>query len=164
MKEALLSVSSYARLEDSYYTDEYRKAIFVGPMEVEPVKNLTAGEFELTFNCKPQRWLVTGENESLYYSSGSSISNSTKFNALPRITVYGYGDVYIGSQKITVQNAYASVVIDSEVGDCYSGTDNASSVVSFGNGHFPVLLPGTNNITFPATVDHVAIMPRWWHV
>lgn len=164
LKNALLSVPSYARLEDTYNNGEFRQAIYVGALEVEPTRRLDAGEFELTFICKPQRWLSTGENTVLISSSGTSISNPTVFKSLPKIEVFGYGDVYVGSQKITITNAYPSVVIDSEIGDCYYSTNNANSVVSFGNKHFPVLLPGNNAITFPATVSQIIITPRWWRV
>jgi len=164
LRSGLLSVSTYARLTDTYNTDEYRKAIFTGILNVEPTRRLDAAEFDITFICKPQRWLTSGEAKTTITTSGTSISNPTSFSSLPEITITGYGDVYVGSQKISVSNAYPSVTIDSELGDCYYGTNNANSVVGFGNGHFPVLLPGTNNITFPATVTKVEIVPRWWRV
>ena len=164
VRSTLLSVGSYARLTDSYNTDEFRQAIFTGPLEVDPTDKLDAGQFELTFNCKPQRWLTSGEQEGIHYVSGGDEYNPTKFPALPRVKVVGYGTFYIGSQAITVSDAYPYVVIDSEIGDCYYGTENVNSVISFGDGHYPVLTYGSNIITFPATITEIDVLPRWWRI
>lgn len=164
LRSALLSITSYARLEDSYNSSEFRQAVFVGGLDVDPTQILDAGKFNLTFNCKPQRWLTSGEQEGIHYVSGGEEYNPSKFDSLPRIKVYGYGTFYIGSQAITVANAYPTVTIDSELGDCYSGTENANSVVSFGNDHFPVLSYGSNVITFPNTITEIDVLPRWWRI
>ena len=162
IKSVLKSVKSYARLTDSYHSGEYRKAIFVDAINVSPTGNLGAGEFDLVFDCKPQRWLTSGESTTTITTSGSTISNPTKFPSLPKITVTGYGDLYIGSQKITIQNVYSTMVIDSEVGDCYSGTHNGNPYVTFTDDRFPVINSGSNAITFSNTITKVQIVPRWW--
>lgn len=162
LKSMLKSVKSYARLTDSYHTDEFRKAVFVDAINVEPTAMLGAGKFDLVFDCKPQRWLTIGESTTTITSSGTSISNPTSFDSLPYIKVTGYGDLYIGSQKVTIQNVYSTMVIDSEVGDCYSGTYNGNPYVTFQNNNFPVLNPGANSITFSGTISKVEIVPRWW--
>lgn len=164
LKSILLSRTSYKRLEDSYHTDEFRKAVFVGEFDVEPDKNLRAAQFDITFNCKPQRWLKSGEATTTITTTGTTISNPTLFASQPMITVTGYGDMYIGSQKITIQQMYTSVVIDSEVGDCYSGLNNANPYITFQTDEFPVLEPGSNSITFDNTITKVEIIPRWWKV
>ncbi len=57
----LCSRSGYCRLEDDYNPDEYRMAVYKSGLEVDPRK-LMAGEFDLVFDCKPQRWLKSGED------------------------------------------------------------------------------------------------------
>lgn len=57
----LLSVPGYARLEDSYHPDEFRMAAYVGAFEPEVTPKNDAGQFTITFNCKPQRYLFSGE-------------------------------------------------------------------------------------------------------
>lgn len=57
----LLSLNGYQRLEDSYHPDEYRMAVYAGPFEPEVTAMNNAGSFELIFNCKPQRYLTSGE-------------------------------------------------------------------------------------------------------
>ena len=56
----LASRSGYCRLEDDYNPNEYRMAVYKSGLEVDP-KLLRAGEFDIVFNCKPQRWLKDGE-------------------------------------------------------------------------------------------------------
>ena len=56
----LLSLNGYQELTDSYHPDEYRMAVYVGPFEPEVTAKNDAGSFELVFNCKPQRWLYSG--------------------------------------------------------------------------------------------------------
>lgn len=59
----LLSVNGYARLEDSYHPDEFRMAAYVGPFEPTVRSQNDAGSFTITFNCKPQRYLLSGETQ-----------------------------------------------------------------------------------------------------
>ena len=162
-KEALLSLDGYQRLDDSYNPDEYRKALYSGDMEVEATLLNNAGQFEITFSCDPRRFLKSGETTQTI-TSGSSISNPTQFKAQPLIRVTGYGTVTIGTQQITVDNHYTYVDIDCEMMDCFKGTYNANQYVSFTGNDFPVLNPGTNNITYDNTVTKLEITPRWWRV
>lgn len=60
-RNAIASQVGYQRLTDTYHPDEYRMAIYTDGLEVEPTTYNKAGEFELKFNCKPQRWLTAGE-------------------------------------------------------------------------------------------------------
>lgn len=60
-RNAIASQVGYQRLTDTYHPDEYRMALYSDGLEVEPTTYNKAGEFELKFNCKPQRWLTAGE-------------------------------------------------------------------------------------------------------
>ena len=57
----LCSRKGYVRLTDEYNPSEYRMAIYKSGLEVSPAQ-LKAGEFEIVFDCKPQRWLTSGED------------------------------------------------------------------------------------------------------
>lgn len=61
MRSAFMGLEGYQRLTDSYHPDEYRLAYFEGDVSVKTTKKLDAGSFTLTFVCKPQRYLVDGE-------------------------------------------------------------------------------------------------------
>jgi len=59
-RNMLCSKRGYCRLSDDYHPGEYRMAMFNNDIEVDE-KVLRGGEFDITFNCKPQRWLTSGE-------------------------------------------------------------------------------------------------------
>ncbi len=98
----LCSKKGYCRLTDDYNPDEYRMAIYKSGLEVSPAQ-LKAGEFEITFECKPQRFLTSGET-AVTVTSGNTITNPTLFPSNPLIEFTGYGDISLGSEVITVEN------------------------------------------------------------
>lgn len=162
-RSAMLASVGYCRLEDTYHPEEFRKAFFRGDIDPDVRTRNDAGEFEIVFNCKPQRYLKSGE-EVKSISSGGTIINPTEFDSRPLIKVTGYGALTINSDVITIANTYSYVYIDSELMDCYYGTTNANAAVSFAANDFPVLKPGSNGITFDNTITAVEITPRWWRV
>ena len=164
LRSMLLSQNGYQKLVDSYHTDEYRMAYFAGGINVKPREQNDAGEFDLTFICKPQRFLNSGDTATTITSSTGTISNPTLFDSKPLIRVTGYGTLTIGSDVITIANTYAYVDIDSELQDCYHGSDNANAQVTFQSNNFPVLKPGTNNIAISGNITSVKITPRWFIV
>lgn len=80
----LCSRKGYVRLTDEYNPDEYRMAIYKSGVEVEPAL-LRAGKFDITFDCKPQRYLTSGEAEQTSAGSNISVTNPTLFDACPLI-------------------------------------------------------------------------------
>lgn len=93
-RNALASRIGYKRLEDDYNPDEYRMAVYRSGLDVTPAQ-LKAGEFEIVFNCQPQRFLKSGET-AVTITSGGAITNPTLFEAHPLLKVYGYGDIVLG--------------------------------------------------------------------
>ena len=63
-RNMLCSRKGYCKLTDEYNPDEFRLAVYKSGLEVDPVA-LRAGEFDITFECKPQRYLMSGENRFL---------------------------------------------------------------------------------------------------
>ena len=96
----LCSRNGYVRLQDEYNPNEYRMAIYKSGLEVEPTQ-LKAGEFEITFDCKPQRFLTSGETTS-NVSSGDTVTNPTLFEASPLILLRGYGTLNINGASIVI--------------------------------------------------------------
>ena len=60
-RNALASRYTYKRLTDEYHPDEYRLGLYKSGLEVDAVRYGTAGEFNIVFECKPQRFLVDGD-------------------------------------------------------------------------------------------------------
>lgn len=157
----LHSSSGYARLEDSYEPDFFRLAMC---KETGTVTNIFghAGRCTIKFNCKPQRFLKTGERNVTFTRTGSLV-NPTGFEALPTIKVYGNGDgvLSVGGDTVTISGIDSFLVLDSEVGDVYKNSQNMNSRVVFSNG-FPTLKSGTNSVSFSGNITKVEVMPRWW--
>lgn len=101
-RNALCSKKGYVRLSDGYNTDEYRMAIYKSGLDVSP-SQLKAGEFEITFECKPQRFLISGES-AITVENGSTVINPTLFDASPLLEVEGYGSINIGDSAVTIEN------------------------------------------------------------
>ena len=159
-RNALNSLVGYQRLTDSYHTDEFRMAAYSAEFEPDVVRMNNAGEFEITFNCKPQRYLLTGET-AIELTADGTITNPTLFDAQPLIVVTGRGDLGINSQTVTI-TGITPVTIDCEMMDCYQGAYSRNDTVFFSDYKFPVLVPGVNNITLSGNISKVVITPRWW--
>lgn len=163
LRNYLLSLTGYQRLEDTYHPDEYRLAVYKEGLEADINQRHDFGEFDLIFNCKPQRFLKSGEKVTTLTSSGS-VFNPTMFESKPLLRVYGSGILGIGSQSITISNADEYTDIDCEMMDCFKGTANKNSNVTFTDYNFPVLKPGTNNFQLNSGITKVEITPRWWRL
>lgn len=160
--EWLESPIGYQRLEDSYEPDVYREAFFEGGQEIESILN-RFGRAEISFNCKPQRFLKSGETSKTFSAAGT-LTNITKFDALPLITVYGSGagTLTVNGNTVSISAIDSYVVLDCELMDAYKGTTNKNSTVSLVE--FPVLSAGENTISFTGGVTSVDIVPRWWTI
>lgn len=162
LRNYLLSLKGYQRMEDTYHPYEYREGVFVGGFDPEvTVKGLIA-EVDLQFDCKPQRFLKSGEEEIEITSSGTKIFNRTPMIAKPLVRVYGTGTVSIGSQTITISSANSYTDIDCDIMDAFKGSVNCNGNIVLSSGEFFVLEPGENNITFSAGISKVIVKPRWW--
>lgn len=93
----LCSKVGYVRLSDDYNPNEYRMAVYASGFELKH-EFLIAGEAEITFDCKPQRWLTSGETATAV-TSGGTLTNPTLFEASPLLEVYGYGGIAIGNSE-----------------------------------------------------------------
>lgn len=162
LRSFLGSRKGYKRLEDTYRDGEYRLAAFIDGLEPDDEVLLQGSEFEITFNCKPQRYLKSGEHV-LTFTSSSAVYNPTYFNSLPMIRIYGSGTVKIGAYiiNVTKPSTVSYVDIDSEMMDCYSDSLNCNDCVTLTNNEFPMLIPGKNSITL-SEVTKVEITPRWY--
>lgn len=159
----LLSLFGYQTLTDSYHTDEFRKVLFEGPFEPEVLKKNDAGSFDITFNCKPQRFLNSGLTVTTLTAS-DSITNPTAFDSQPLLRVYGDGQLGINTQTITISNSGTYTDIDCEMMDCFEGVYNRNNRVEFSDYNFPVFNPGANTIGIGAGITKVEITPRWWRL
>lgn len=148
-RNLLASRYGYHRLTDTYNPNEYRLGVFKNAVEVEANSYKRAGEFDLVFNCKPQRYLTSGETE-LTVTSGQTINNPTLFDSSPLLAVKGYGTIQFNGYTIEIENGaigainassgqYASggairIPISDYTG-MYNATDQISILVSYFGTH-----------------------------
>lgn len=164
LRALLLSRTGYVRLEDSYHPEEYRMALYQGGLEVTPTPVNDAGSFDLTFHCKPQRYLKSGEERRTYTENGV-IVNPAMFDAQPLIRIYGAGRLGIGDCSVIVReekDAYTDV--DCALMEAFFQTASRNSNVVLSGNEFPTLRPGNNGVQLGAGIRKVEIVPRWWTV
>ena len=159
----LLSLVGYHRLIDSYHPDEFRMVLYEGEFEPEVEKKNDAGGFDIKFNCKPQRYLLSGE-AIISLTANGTVINPTAFSSQPLLRVYGIGQLGINSDTITISQADSYTDIDCEMMDCFKGTANKNPYVSFSSYNFPVLVSGVNNFSLGTGITKVEITPRWWRI
>lgn len=82
LRNALSSRASYKRLTDTLHPDEFRMAVFRDGFEVKPIKYNTAAEFDIVFDCKPQRFLKSGEIPVEYTPGQTPSDEQTKTGSI----------------------------------------------------------------------------------
>ena len=121
LRSALTSRGNYKRLTDTYHPDEFRLGVYREGLEVDPKVITRAGNFTLKFDCKPQRFLLSGEAPEVFASNGV-IYNPTLFASSPIIKVTGNGTVAIGENgeyRFVVSNNPGTITIDADVMEAY---------------------------------------------
>jgi len=161
LRSYLGSLTGYKKLEDTYHPEVYRLALFTSGVKVKPTTRNLAGEFTLTFNCKPQRFLKRGER-AITFTTNGAIKNPTLHDALPLIRAYGTGTLTIGGITITITSANGYTDIDCELQEAFKGSANCNGNITLDDGEFPKLVSGSNNVNM--TVSRLDIIPRWWTI
>ena len=156
----LHSTTGYARLEDSYEPNYYRMATYQESNIFENLYN-QAGTATIVFECKPQRFLKTGDN-IITIQNSLTIMNPTGFEAYPLFKVTGTSGVLtVNGNSITFSSIDDFVMLDCELQDAYKENINKNSTIS---GTFPVLKPGSNTIRWTGGISSVTMKPRWWTI
>ena len=158
-----LSAEGYCRLEDDFEPDVFRMAYFAGSVDITNLFGET-GQTTLDFNCKPQKFLKSGEKAISFSSGGGTLRNPTGFEAKPLITVYGSGSgtISIGGTSVSISSIGTSVTLDCENMDAYKGSTNRNNTITAST--FPVLKPGDNAVTLTGGATSAVITPRFWRL
>ena len=158
----LIGGHGYRRLETSDDPNHYWMARVKNSPQIEMRLRVLA-PFEIEFDCKPQRFLKSGENKTSFTSSGS-ISNQYGQTALPLITLYGNGTgkLTIGSCVVEVKNLDRVLYLDSDTQNAYN--DDGNQNMNINAPSFPTLPDGETRIAFSGGINRVEIVPRWWEL
>lgn len=160
------NAGGYHKITDDYDASHYRMGRYKGGIEFQPMyTNQAAALCDITFDCKPQRFLTSGETFLKYMTEVTeTIVNPTAFIAKPIIRIYGAGSVSLNGATITVyDNDLYYIDVDCETHDC-RGTDGENMndrVEIVGN---PVLNAGNNSFVIVETSRGVDVKPRWWEL
>ena len=172
----LLSRNGYVRIEDTYHPDEFRLGYYDGDFDPEIHESLTAGQFTITFNCKPQRFLKVGEFPMPLDKATIKIYNPTNHIAFPLFRIYGVGTVNSRWEN----EAYASGYFQIEQSPSSGFTDvdcDLQEATTIINGRtvsrnstlvvmdkFPVFKPGYTTLFLGLEGTNSYVIPRWWTI
>jgi phage-related protein len=158
----LFSKRGYRKLETSNDPDHYWLARVENGARIEQRMRVLA-PFELSFDCKPQRFLRSGLS-AIVVSENIELNNMYGFPARPLIAVYGQGvgSLLIGEKQVTINYIDGVLYLDSETQNAYNNVGYQNSSISATE--FPVIEPGKNEIYFSGAIDRIEIIPRWWEL
>lgn len=106
LRNALASRRGYCKLIDEYNPLEYRMAVYRGGLDVDPTAingSNKAAQFDIVFECKPQRYLIDGD-QPVRMTDGGTITNPTLFDSKPLLKANGYGDIAINGETVRIIN------------------------------------------------------------
>lgn len=152
-RNKLASKIGYMRLTDTYHPDEFRMGAFKSALEVDPVSYKRAGEFEVNFDCKPQRWLTDGEQE-IEVSDGDVLLNPTPYDASPLLMVEGYGTIGF--------NGYEVEVADGSIGTINVSDRRHGKIVNIVLNN--IALPYKSGDQFVISFDNVGVSLHSSHI
>jgi phage-related protein len=158
----LLSSVGYRKLATDDDAEHYMLARVVNSADIATrIRRLAP--FEIEFDCKPQRFLIAGD-DPIVVTSNKTIENPTIFASKPlyKINGSGSGVLTIGSHSLSISSIDGYVCYDAETQTAYKGTVNRNSAVSGSDG-----LPfegGEQLVNFSGGITSVEIIPRWWEL
>jgi len=154
----LLKSTDYRRLETLIEPDVFRMARLRYGVNLEARLN-RLNPFTLEFDCKPQRYLKSGET-AIRATSGTVLINPTGFDALPVIVVHGSGSGTLTVGEYTMQlDDCDELTLSTERCRASSGSVIKNSTV---HGQWAVLHEGENELSFSGGITGIEITPRWW--
>ena len=118
---------------------------------------------EVSLTVNPYKYYIPESDVSM--TAPNSLYNPTVETALPRIKIYGTGNITlnVGGIPFVMKGVVKHIVLDSQLGIAY----NESSAILLNENSkvftrkYPVLNPGSNAISWTGTVTKVEIEPRW---
>lgn len=99
-RNILASRFTYKRLIDSYHPNEFRMGLYRSGLEVDAVRYNSAGEFKIEFDCKPQRFLLSGEVPTEYIVGMSPSDEQTKTGSI--VAFEAEEDTIISDVKVDI--------------------------------------------------------------
>lgn len=167
LSEWLFGPSDYATLTDDFDPDHYRKAVFLGPYDVENTMQ-KLGRARITFDCDPRRFLMSGLewiDLPVPPSDGLEVLNPTPFPAKPvydvTITPGMISNIKVvsesGTTTVLTINKPGHFIVDS--GKERIVDENGAPVFNSTWGTFPTIYPGVSLLN---PQQNGKVQPNWW--
>ena len=162
----LYSLDGYVRIENTIDTEAYRMGQFVEEITPQPTQMHEGGYFTLVFNCMPQRFLFSGEEQitGFDFQGNLTFTNPTNSSPFPFIhVVNGTGQEFT---EITINGE--GIFTNADVGTIeYDGESGYLTVTALGETTKTYvgqhrLKPGTNVIKVTNASGYV--IPHWWEL
>jgi phage-related protein len=152
----------YRRLETSDDLEHYWMARVKSGARIEQ-RLRTVAPFKLLFDCKPQRFLKSGE-EKIVLTDRGYLNNPHGQAALPLITLYGSGSggLSIGDRHVEIKSIDGILHLDSDMQNAYN--DKGNQNMNINAPEFPILENGINHVYFSGDIERIEITPRWWEL
>ncbi|SHF29576.1 distal tail protein Dit [Caloramator proteoclasticus] len=143
----------------SFQNDKKYIAQVANSIEFKQVLRYSS-KFIIIFNCRPFKYAVSN-NVITITQNGTNLINPGTIYSLPKIYVYGSGDITlkINGNEIKINGLSNKIIVDCALYDCYD--DDLNNLNSKVSGTFPVLKVGNNIIEWTGNVSKVEILPNW---
>ena len=161
-RSAMLAQNGYVRIEDEFQPDRFRLGRLKEGIDGKVKMARGIGTFELTFDCKPQWFLKSGE-ESIEFMQSGTITNPTPFSTKPLVRVYGEGTITVGTGVFNIKSEGTNYIdIDMDSKQAYEGIENRNENIKVNQ--WGTLDSGSNTITFGTGITKVEVTPRWFYM
>lgn len=154
-----LCKTGYRKLTYDGDVEAYRMARVVNGSECA-VRMMRLEPFEIVLDCKPQRFLLSGEIPITFTSSG--VFDCPAYEGLPLLKVTGNGTLILNGTPIVISGASGELYIDCDIQNAYQGTINRNDKISCL--YFPKVVAGRNTLTVTSGITKVEIIPRWYTI
>lgn len=144
------SIRGYTTIRFTNDWDHYRKAAPIMAQTPTVRRVNEDGWFDLSFNCKPFRYRRDGERVVRFNADTIYLTNPTRFDAFPLLSVSGYGNITINGTEVEIaQHPSGIIYIDCERMTVYGGLGahyEPADYVTLPSGEYPRLTGGTTSI------------------
>lgn len=160
--------ASYVTLECDSDPGVTRIAYFVSATEPQTGQFNDLAQFDLVFNCKPQKFITSEYVYKSIPSTTTDILNPGKQIAYPKFRFSGNGTLYWKDDvnylltEVTIANATTPIEFDTEIQDAYYFGTNMNSYVTLSNG-YPTIGRYGNKVSWTGFTS-VEIAPRTWRL
>ncbi|WP_002145576.1 hypothetical protein [Bacillus cereus] len=143
------------------FTDDYVyrkiKSVEIGDIDNEIEEY---GKFEVTFKANPYEYAI---EQPITITNPVTIMNQGTLHSLPKLTIYGTGNITIQINGISfqVKGVNPFVIVDSDLMECYYNTTPMNDKMV---GKFPIFKNDENTISWTGSVSKIDIETRWRYI